>query len=163
MKKILNVINNILVWQAAKLPHAFVLIAFVILGLKVNRILTSGGIDKIIPVFLTFIGLEIAFASVSFSFANSIDSENDNKKIIVDCGHMFLYSAVILVIVLAMGWFTSTIELYQKTYFPTIQIKLITGFILGSASALLIFAAGSTATAIQRLEERLFPAIRDKI
>lgn len=164
LKKLLKISKQDLAHILAfKVPH--ILIYFGLIGLvffTFNSLFFGKNILHLFLPYLTIVGLEIAFAATSFSYASVCDKEE--KKYAVLFGEAFLLSSIFLVmgLVINVMLFAALLQLPripQDTIRELLEIVLYLTF--GAGTYFAYQAAIYTNIAIEYFESRLYFRIRD--
>jgi hypothetical protein len=110
-------------------------------------------------IYLTFIGLSLAFASVTFTYSNNVE----DKKALVSIGENFLYAAVSMIVALLISWLSFQANNFLKKFSIYTYLRYVLIFLFFWGQTFLMLAAFSLHNALAGLENHLFFRVKEKI
>lgn len=105
--------------------------------------------------FFSAIAFVIGLASVTFTYSTTKPAESRHRESLVLAGEMFLYSALIIVIALLIGWFTFQASAFFSLFSWGTYAKILLGLLLFVSQFSLVFAADFLSRGIRILERDL--------
>ncbi len=146
------------------LPHLMVWTALAILAYSSIQEFGKGGdFQTLLPMFASIIAIVIALASVTFAYAKAVEGDEEYHGLIVSAGEMFFYSAIIIIMVLLISWFTFKVDSLVSQFDWYSYVKISLGIIFGIPYFFLTYAANSLSKAIKILELNLWVRLKDQI
>jgi hypothetical protein len=156
--------TNFAIWWAREVPPFLVFLALLWLILASLETIHEPTLNKQVVIFyLSGIGLSIALASASFSYARVC--EEAHKERVISGGEHFLHGTILLITAMLINWLVvEARQFFDKFILATIiklPLKLFLALCIGSSWIPAVFAAQDISWAIRLLGNVLFPKTSD--
>lgn len=143
------------------LPHVLVWLALVFLMVSSFAEFTkSADFQNVAATFFSAMALVIGLASVTFTYASTKTVEDPEHDMLIGVGEKFLYSALIILVTLLIGWLVFQLNRVFVLFSWGGYVKVVLGGILILANLFLIFAADNLSHGIRVLERSLSERVR---